>query len=93
MNKKTKECTLIEQLILKNLLEKLNDDESARLYAHIKKCPDCRRLQLNLSDLHKSLEITETDLPAPRPEIQTLLRKRVGNLKSVKSKAKLKVKT
>ncbi len=87
MNRTTKECTLIEQLIIKSQLEKLTSAETVRLNMHLEECPDCRSFQLNIANLLKSLTVNETDSPLPKPEIHLLLRQKVREIKSAKSKS------
>jgi hypothetical protein len=87
MNKTSRDCGLIEQLILKSQLEKLTTEETERLNTHLQNCPDCRGLHLNLSNLQKSLVMTKNDLPLPRPEIRLLLLKQLNELKLAEKKS------
>lgn len=87
MNRTSNECALIRQLLLKSQLDELSREETSRLNTHIKGCPECRNLRLNLSLLPESLAVKEADPPLPKPDVQLLLRQQVRQIKSVGNKS------
>jgi hypothetical protein len=84
MNCVSIDCHSSEKLIIKKQLAQLTVEETERLDAHLKSCTVCYRFHQYLSNLHKTLMVTETGLPAPKPEILPLLQQRIRERISVK---------
>jgi hypothetical protein len=80
----TMKCDAIEQLIIKQGIEKLSADENNILQSHLKSCVHCQDYQNQLVSLQSSIMISVKSSLQPDPAILQNLMKRMNAFKSPK---------
>ncbi len=74
-------CDNIEQLLIKQSIDELTDEENRLIQKHLKSCQRCRSYQSALLKLKYSMQVSEEDKLAPNPAIHEILIQRMKELR------------
>ena len=83
-NNQTIKCDTVEDLLIKQGIEKLSADENKLLKNHLKNCVHCQEFQNQLVSIQSSMKIDQKSQLKPDPAIHQSLMKRMNAFKSIK---------
>lgn len=70
-------CEIVEELLLKENVEDLNEDEIQLISEHLKECGRCNHIAETLENIQHSMSASPDNFPEPLPEIRRELLKRM----------------
>ena len=77
-------CDAVEELLIKQGIEKLSVEEDNLLQNHLKNCVNCREFQNQLVSIQSTMKIDQQSQLKPDPAIHRILMKRMNAAKQVK---------
>jgi len=77
-------CDAVEELLIKQSIEKLSADENSLLQNHLKTCVHCQKYQNQLAFIQTSMSVSQKSQLKPNPAIRQSLLNRMKVLKPKK---------